>query len=483
MRNSIRYITVIAIIAVTVISVYQGYWLVNVYNTFGQNIRRDIQEGLRAADFEEIVYRSRKMAEENFGGKMDITVDVNPHNEKTTLRNESKRKLSDKEIQTNLDTNVPKQPNFAEALKDEEALTNIGLGLQRGIHSGLDRLRAPYFEHLDKIVSRRLDSLGVTTKHSLLYLQHTASKQGTRTDTLAISGNRNLNGERFTLELDISENTEYVLLVTNLPFVILRKMDATLMASVSTLLLLILAFTYIITMTKRMKDLGEMKTDFMNNITHELKTPIAVAHAANDALLNFEESIDKPTMKSYLKMSLQQLNRLSGLVEQILSLSMGEHRNPKIQIERVEIADVARDLLDIFRMKSQKNVDFRLNIEEGISLNTDRMHFSNIVSNLIDNAIKYSDEHPIVEITARRTHAGTVTLVIKDHGMGIPANRQPYVFDKFYRVPNGNIHDIKGFGLGLFYVKSMVERLGGKVTIESEEGKGSTFTLDFQEKK
>ena len=119
-----------------------------------------------------------------------------------------------------------------------------------------------------------------------------------------------------------------------------------------------------------------------------------------------------------------------------------------------------------------------LDIEpEDLTITADRTHFSNILSNLIDNAIKYSPEKAEIVIRCRKTETGQVEISVSDHGTGIPADKQPLVFDKFYRVPTGNVHNTKGYGLGLFYVKTMVEKHNGNVTVKSEPGKGSTFTI------
>lgn len=477
MKYSMKYIVTIATVAILAVTCYQGYWLVNIYKELDAALLRDLQEAVRAADFEEIVHRVNKMRDENFGGSMDVTVGAKPDEEQTTLKNESKRHLDDEESQTNLNTSLPNN-NFEEALRDADDVMNVGLSMQRGIHSGLDRLRDIDLDYYESCLSHRLDSLGVNVPHATLYVQRTDS---VHCDTLACYGTPMADADVFPMVLDLNKNTEYQLLIADRYWIVLKQMNSVLMFSLFTLIMLILSFSYIINMVKKLKALDEMKTDFTNNITHELKTPIAVAYAANDALLNFNENNDPETTKSYLTISLEQLNLLSGLVEQILSLSMERRKNMKLQKEDVVVADVVDGLIGMHRLKAKDNVEFTVDVPADLQLHTDRMHFSNVVSNLIDNAIKYSDGTPQVTITAARSKHDTVVVTVADKGIGIPRERQQYIFDKFYRVPSGNLHNVKGYGLGLYYVKSMMERLGGSVSLDSEKGVGSTFKLTFHE--
>ena len=231
-----------------------------------------------------------------------------------------------------------------------------------------------------------------------------------------------------------------------------------------------------------------MKEDFTHNITHELKTPIAVAYAANDALLNFNGAENLTKRQNYLQIIQTQLKQLSGLVEQILSMSMEQRKNFRLNYEPVELRPMLENLISQHRLKADKPTEFKLIMEENITLRADRLHLYNMISNLIDNAIKYSDEKAYIYISAIRCNNpyngdrnAYVMLKIQDKGIGIPADRQKHLFDKFYRVPTGNLHNVKGYGLGLYYVRTMIEQHKGTVSVESSTGKGSTFTLKIPE--
>ena len=248
--------------------------------------------------------------------------------------------------------------------------------------------------------------------------------------------------------------------------------------SASLVLFLILAFSFwflIHTMLKQ-KSLEEMKSDFTNNITHELKTPVAVAYAANDALLNFDAGNDPEKRREYLEISQGQLEKLEGMIEQILSMSMESRKTFELKRETIELEPLLQKLADQHILSAGKPCDIHIDVEDGLVLDADRFHLSNIVSNLIDNAIKYSGESVRIDITAKATDEG-VEIRVLDNGIGIAPDKQKHIFDKFYRVPTGNIHDVKGYGLGLYYAKTMVEKHGGTIEVSSTPGKGSEFIL------
>lgn len=227
----------------------------------------------------------------------------------------------------------------------------------------------------------------------------------------------------------------------------------------------------------RQRTLEEMKDDFTNNMTHELKTPIAVAYSAADALLNFKQGDDKEKREKYLTICKEQLSHLTGLVEQILSMSMERRQSFVLNKEDLHIKDNIDILVEQHRLKSGKDIVFNINIDqEDPVVYADRTHLNNMISNLIDNAIKYSHQKLMINISVSQDKQFTY-ISIKDNGIGISEEKQKLIFDKFYRIPSGNKHDVKGYGLGLFYVKTMAEKHKGSISVESQPGKGSTFII------
>lgn len=276
---------------------------------------------------------------------------------------------------------------------------------------------------------------------------------------------------------------KYVLTIEPLTMAVLSQMAGILATSLFIILILGFVFWYLIHTMLKQKTLDEMKSDFTNNITHELKTPIAVAYAANDALLNYGMLAHPDKARNYLGIAQEQLRQLSGMVEQILSMSMERRKTMLLNILEVPVKETITPLISQHQLKSTKKVDISLVVEpEDLTVRADRMHFSNIVSNLIDNAIKYSGDEVKIEIKASVLSYDNqdVLITVTDNGIGIAHDKLPYIFDKFYRVTDGNKYSVKGYGLGLFYVKSLMEKMGGTVSVESELGKGSKFELRFK---
>ena len=214
-------------------------------------------------------------------------------------------------------------------------------------------------------------------------------------------------------------------------------------------------------------------------MTHELKTPISVAYAANDVLLNYDTHVSEK-QKKYLGIVREQLTQLTGLVEQILTLSVENRNTFRLKQESICVADMIAPLIEQHKLKAEKQVDITTNIPENIAVFADRTHFYNILGNLIDNAVKYSGDKPAEISVSAEMQPNEIRVSVTDNGIGISDTNLQHIFDKFYRVPSGNLHNVKGFGLGLYYVKDMMSKHGGSVTVKSQPGKGTTFTLHFK---
>ena len=368
-------------------------------------------------------------------------------------------------------------------LRDQNSMLELATYLQRGLHSGLDIISDPDVVLYDSLLTSFLHDRNINLPHRLLHL-HKGSKWDSTIlyiDTLVNIGTPGYvptsKAVEYNYSFDINTNQSYRLIMEPAGMLVLRQMSGILTTSFVILIVLAFSFWFLIRTILKQKTLEEMKSDFTNNITHELKTPIAVAYAANDALLNFNQAEEKAKRDKYLRICQEQLQRLSGLVEQILSMSMERRRTFRLHPEEFAIRDILETLIEQHKLKAESSVHISVDIEpEDLSVLADRTHFSNIISNLIDNAVKYSKEEAELSISCRQT-GGTVTISVTDRGIGIPLDKQKHIFDKFYRVPTGNLHNIKGYGLGLFYVKSMVEKHGGTITVKSEPDKGSTFTI------
>lgn len=259
---------------------------------------------------------------------------------------------------------------------------------------------------------------------------------------------------------------------------IMASMRWMLILQLLSIVVLTAAFGYLLHTLFRAKSLEQIRRDLTHNITHELKTPIAAAYAATDALRNSETIASaKTTRNEYLDMSLSALSRLGDMVEEILRTSTEEFEKQDLKIERCIAEDIVAEVRSTFDLKYQeREVEWRIDIPADIEIMADRMQMLSMLSALVDNAIKYCTSRPMVTISVLNTTNNTVIRIV-DNGIGIAPSEQRRVFDKFYRISQGNRHDTKGYGLGLYYVRNIVERHGGTIHLHSTVGKGSEFEI------
>ena len=241
---------------------------------------------------------------------------------------------------------------------------------------------------------------------------------------------------------------------------------------------LVFAFLYLLRTLFRAKEVERIRRDLTHNITHELKTPIAAAYAATEALHTMPNIANDSVVRSeYINISLNELRRLSGMVEEILRTSTEEFTTAELRIEECDVMGVVAEVCSTLDLRyTARDASWSVDIDDGCTVVADGFHLRGIISAIIDNAIKYSEGRPMITIRAT-TRSGYTYLTIEDQGVGIPDDEQKRIFDKFYRVTNGNNYTTSGYGLGLFYVKSIVERHHGSITVKSSPGKGSSFTI------
>ncbi len=258
---------------------------------------------------------------------------------------------------------------------------------------------------------------------------------------------------------------------------ILHEMTGIIVVTIAIALVFVFSLIYMLRVIRQQRSIEEMKDDFTNNMTHELKTPIAIAYAANDALLQFPDPLNETRTQKYLTAALDQLSKLTGLVENILAMSMERRKNLTLSKEEIPLHDMLVSIAEQMKLKAQKECTIRVECGPDIKVCADPSHFSNIISNLIDNSIKYSGSH--VNITLK---ANSNSISVADDGIGIPHRSLPDIFSKFYRVPSGNRQDVRGYGIGLFYVKSIVEKHGWSIEAQSKLGEGTTMIIHLNRK-
>lgn len=259
---------------------------------------------------------------------------------------------------------------------------------------------------------------------------------------------------------------------------LLQQIWLPLMSSLLFLIIIIMCFVYAIKVIIEQKKLSEIKNDFINNMTHEFKTPLATVNLAVEALQDPELVNQDFFRKRYMGIIKDENQRLGAQVEKVLQAASLDKNEFKLKIEQINIIDLIKRAQAHFELLVEKrggSMNVNMEIEKSY-IEADSFHLSNVINNLLDNANKYAKGAPRIQIDAKDTE-NQIIISVKDSGIGMAKETLKRIFDKFYRVPTGNIHDVKGFGLGLAYVKTMIEAHKGTITVESELEKGSNFTI------
>ena len=259
---------------------------------------------------------------------------------------------------------------------------------------------------------------------------------------------------------------------------ILSDMRLTLIFS-GILLVTILFFLYSMFIIMRQKRLSEMQKDFINNMTHEFKTPISTIRISAEVFMKSPEINSNPRLQQYATIIQEQNQRLNNQVEKVLQLARIERDNFKLNLEELDLHEVLSSILQSFKIQVEKQggtLTCLLNATSPVVM-ADKLHLTNILHNLVDNAIKYCNDTPQITIRTVNGANGKLVFTIEDTGVGIPKEHLGRIFEKFFRVPTGDVHNVKGFGLGLFYTKNICDTHGWKISIDSELNKGTTVTI------
>ena len=280
---------------------------------------------------------------------------------------------------------------------------------------------------------------------------------------------------------DVLGNVTY--LMVNFPgqeSFLVQQVWATLATSLILIGIIIFCFVYAINVIIRQKKLSEMKTDFINNMTHELKTPISTVSLATEALREDAIAGDKDAFNRYLGIIREETARLGGHVEKVLQAAKLEKEELKLRMEPIKLSALLEKSLEPFQLSIER-LEGSLRVEMDLkneSIFGDEMHLANVIQNLLDNAVKYAgEESPSVTVSVSEPTAESIRIDVCDNGVGMRPEETRRIFERFYRVPTGNRHDSKGFGLGLSYVKTIIDNHGGSITVESTPNQGSCFSI------
>jgi len=340
--------------------------------------------------------------------------------------------------------------------------------------------RLPYTK-LDSIVKEELYARGIETQVDLgvfnLFNQPVMLEESsTKTDF------QNLANSRYQVRLfpnDFVQESNFLkLYFPNQRTYVLHSMWGMLSTSAILILVIIGVFWYTITTILRQKKVSEIKNDFINNMTHELKTPIATIGLACEALTDKDLLRSDAMVDNFVGMIKDENRRLGTLVENVLKSAVLEKGDFKLKIQAVDLSKLVSDVVHGMEIQAKNKggkIDFNPSLSQNI-IDVDPMHLTNVVYNLIDNAIKYTPESPHIIVDLMENEEG-IQIKVKDNGIGISADNQKKIFDKLYRVPTGNVHNVKGFGLGLSYVKAIIDKHQGKIAVHSVLGSGTTIII------
>lgn len=456
------------IIVIAVIFGCNVYYLVSLYNSIRADVEREVMTALADADIDDLMYRAGRA--QALASNVQVQEDIDEYKaprkaEASTYRDDNGQLIS---VRTEADGTVVEE---RAKLSENSSYSNQMVdAMSRQFHSIMDKYIPYDMSVMDSVLRNQLT-------HRSIYPDFLCVKVVNSKDSV-ICDNPNFKGESgldtFSISINPNEGIYYKAYMTPLTRHILSQMLGVIITVFLLLVAFTLAFWYLLHTVSKMRTIEEMKDDFVSNMTHELKTPIAIAYSANDALLNYDTDNDPQKKVTYLNIANKQLKRLGELVENILAISMERRKTMKLKPETILLHPFVEEIAAAQRMRVEKEIIINVNMDEDASVEADKTHLGNVLNNLIDNAIKYSGDS--VTITVFNDNGA---ISVKDNGIGIPSKSIPYLFNKFYRVPHGNRQDVRGYGIGLYYVRSILDKMGWDIEVRSKEGEGSVFTIKY----
>lgn len=430
-----RIITAICLTAIAIMVAGNIWYLYSLYNSIKEQTLQTVSECVRKADILEIISRLNNASQ----GEDDSFIKL------TLMVQGEKSPTGDYEYPNILD-------NLSQTMSEYFHV----------IEKGDEKMRGRNGDMLNEFFKRELNNSGLYPEQAMIQL---------------IDDGKDKNGGLWSIDFALIENQSpiYKVYFSPLNGHILRQMSGIIVTSAMILILMGFLIWYLLHWVGHLRTIEQMKDDFTHNMTHELKTPVAVAYSAADSMLRYYDHSDEARNKQFLKIIMQRLSFLSGMIENILSMSMERFKTMKLSIENVEVKPIVEEMAGMVKLKADKPVKIDIDIPDSLSVIADSLHFGNVLSNLIDNAVKYSKDS--VNITIKVDHS---SIVITDNGIGIDKDNLPYIFDKFYRVTSGDRYEGGGYGLGLFYVKQIIELLGWSIDVTSKPGVGTKFTIKFK---
>lgn len=443
-------ICMLGLITVLAVSSYEAYWLYGLYTTNRESVIPLIRASIAKAEIED--FSGRLLKKRN---QVDSVV-----------VSKKKSDISAKVISMSMDS-----------LKAKPKHINIFKLNDPKLNKVVSRPTKPNLKEIGSRFHDLMKEADLDIEYELVYIDD-AKRKDTLSNAIVNSHSASYDNA-LSIESSVYDGRYIFSSSTPISLYILNTMTGTLVISIGILLIIIAAFLLMSRTMNRQRELDEMKSDFTRNMTHELKTPIAIAYAASDTLLDCGLGNNPVKREEYLTVIKDQLEKLEGMVEMILSTSM-ENRN-NIRLNRVEqpVKPVLDSVASQIKLKADKECDISVSVTpDNLSVLMDVELMSTVFLTIIDNAIKYSKDSVNIAVKAYPSN-DRVVVSIADNGIGIGPKDIQHIFDKFFRVSSGDRHDVKGYGIGLFFAKGIVEKHGGSISVKSQPGKGSTFIIEL----
>ena len=458
------------IVVIAAIFACNVFYLVSLYNSIRSNVEHDVMTALADADIDDMWERADRANRAAVAAKEAYI----ENGDSITEHARSVSGIKDDEgnfVTTSTNQKGETTVNKTALRRDRSYSNQMVNDMSQQMHEAMDPFVDFNLSIMDSIVIERL-----ADRH--IYPDFVAVEV-IDSDAEIIRGNIHIRQNRsgydvFSLCFNPETGMYYRVYMTPLTRHILSQMLGVIVTVFLLVVAFSLAFWYLFRTVSRLRTIEEMKDDFVSNMTHELKTPIAIAYSANDALLNYDTDNDPDKKTKYLMIANKQLRRLGELVENILAMSMERRKTMKLKPEDIKLCEFVEEIAAAQRMRGDKDIAINVDVADNIVVEADKTHLANVLNNLIDNAIKYSGESVEISISGDNNE-----LSVRDNGIGIQAKSIPYLFNKFYRVPHGNRQDVRGYGIGLYYVKSILDKMDWTIKVRSTEGNGSMFTIKF----
>jgi two-component system phosphate regulon sensor histidine kinase PhoR len=478
-QKNIALITVIISLALIGLVSIQVYWINNAVkvkqSVFDRSVNEAITQVVYKLEKSEMTEQIRKK-ESFFDRGSDIFRSIDSIN---LLYYQELESLQGKGQDQLLPSDSAARQRLTEMLRNKSSLFNDVFEDMYAFRHFMDIDQRINQGHMDSLIQNELSRKGIQTEYE--YGVYSTSR-GHLVMEKTGRYSRELLEESMGFTLfpgDASLSPDYLMMYfPREKHFLLTQMAGMLSISVFLILVIIISFILTINSVIKEKKLAGMKTDFINNMTHEFKTPISTISLACEALSDNDIKNIEGIADNYIKIIGEENKRLGIMAEKILQTAVLEKGKLKLSIEEVDIHKVLVDVINNIAIQVEINDGTIVKDFQAISpdIQADKVHLSNVFYNLLENANKYSPRKPHIVVSTSNVEEG-VEIAFRDNGIGISKSDQKKIFEKLYRVPQGDVHNFKGFGLGLSYVKTIVEKHKGHIRLESEEGKGSTFTV------